>query len=283
MALFVTRFAPSPSGALHLGHAFSALYAFKRAQISSGIFRLRIEDIDQQRAQTRWVHQIKEDLQWLGISWPEPVLFQSAHSARYHKAIKYLADMGLVYPCRCSRRDIRVALSAPHFDENLSQHTAYPGTCRGRDYTHHTAEDALRLNMQKALDLVKGRLSFTEKGHKHKNIYVIDSSDLMASGDIVLSRRIDGVIAYALCSVVDDAYEGITEVIRGEDLFAFTPVQILLQKLLKFKTPLYNHHRLICDQTGKRLAKRNDACAIMTLREQGATPEDIRKMVAPIG
>ena len=280
---YVTRFAPSPTGPLHLGHAYSALTAWDRAHERGGRFLLRIEDIDRPRCKPEWEAQIRTDLAWLGLRWPEPVMRQSDRMRDYASAIDRLASLGLVYPCRCRRGDIRAALSAPQENAQPAigpDGPVYPGTCRGRGMAGADPEDALRLNMKAALDHI-GRtdLSFTESGPEMAGCPTIAAQEMIDTiGDIVLARRDIGT-SYHIAVVVDDAAQGITEVVRGADLFAATYVHVLLQRLLGLPQPTYHHHRLVRDAEGRRLAKRDDARAISRYRDEGATPRDIRAMV----
>ena len=271
----VTRFAPSPTGPLHLGHAYAALIAQTRA--GAGRFLLRIEDIDQTRSRPEFETLIYEDLQWLGLSWPVPVMRQSDRMAAYRQALQKLVSLGFVYPCRCRRADIRAALSAPQ--EGAMVHgpdgPVYPGLCRGRSMRDAGPQDALRLDMQKA---VRGlpRLSFTEHGPCRAGVHVPDPDRLVDEvGDVVLSRRDMGT-SYHLSVVVDDAVQRITEVTRGADLFTATFLHVLLQALLELPRPSYYHHELIRDEDGKRLAKRDAARALSQLRAEGVTPQEVR-------
>jgi glutamyl-Q tRNA(Asp) synthetase len=273
----ITRFAPSPTGRLHLGHAYSALTAAGRAQVAGGTFLLRIEDIDTPRCAPAFEVAIHEDLRWLGLSWPEPVMRQSDRMPAYRDALARLAALGVLYPCRCTRGDIRAALSAPQEGAGPDG-PPYPGTCRGRPMAEAGPQDALRLDLRRALELV-GRLEFHENGPLHGGVHAPDAEAMIAgTGDIVLARRDIGT-SYALAVTVDDAAQGVTEVVRGEDLFDATPVQVLLRRLLGLPVPLFHHHALIRDAAGRRLAKRDDARALATLRAEGATPADIRAMV----
>lgn len=275
---FTTRFAPSPTGPLHLGHAYSALLAFDLARAAGGRFLLRIEDTDISRARPQWEAQIYDDLSWLGLSWEQPVLRQSEHGSRYHAALSDLAGRGLIYPCSCKRSDIRAALSAPQ--EGVERPAVYPGLCRHRNMDTRQPGDALRLNMARALDCAPAQMGFTETGPEHPGEHLIPAQRLLQdTGDIVLGRKEIETASYVLAAVVDDAAQGITQVVRGADLFDTTPVQVLLQHLLGLETPIYHHHRLIRDDTGKRLAKRDDARAISTYRQNGASPQDIRRLV----
>ncbi|MGB5557790.1 MAG: tRNA glutamyl-Q(34) synthetase GluQRS [Paracoccaceae bacterium] len=276
----ITRFAPSPTGPLHLGHAYSAMLAHDMARDAGGTFLLRIEDIDQSRARPEWEALIFEDLHWLGLDWPIPVMRQSDRLPAYAKALRRLTEMGLTYPCTCSRADIRAALAAPQEGAPLPgpDGLVYPGTCRGRAAVAGTA--AIRLDMARAIDAAQGdKLSFTETGERHRGIHSLGPVNLMERvGDIVLARPGLGT-SYHLAVTVDDAAQGITKVIRGEDLFEATQIHVVLQALLELSTPTYCHHKLIRDQSGKRLAKRDDARAIRKYHEDGATPADIRRMV----
>ena len=275
---FVTRFAPSPTGPLHLGHAYSAILAHDMACAAGGRFLLRMEDTDLERCRPEWDALIQEDLRWLGLIWDGPVLRQAEHIASYNTRLEALETKGLLYPCSCTRSDIRAALAAPQ--EGVA-FNVYPGTCRHRPMESRKSGDALRLNLAAALESLAGvDLCFTETGPAHSGLHRVDPDLAMRQiGDVVLSRKGEDIVAYFLASSFDDADQGITHVIRGEDLFDFTPVQVILQHLFGLPTPVYHHHRLIRDDHGKRLAKRDDARAIRKYREDGATPADIRRMV----
>ncbi|WP_439559869.1 tRNA glutamyl-Q(34) synthetase GluQRS [Roseinatronobacter sp.] len=274
----ITRFAPSPTGPLHLGHAYSALVAAWRGQ--QGQFLLRIEDIDGARCKPAFEAQIYDDLRWLGLDWPVPVMRQSDRMPAYRAALQRLAGLGVVYPCQCTRGDIRAALSAPQEGAHVigPDGLVYPGRCRGRDMAQAGPNDALRLDMRRALALT-GRVSFVENGPLHGGHHSPDPDEMIASiGDVVLSRRDMGT-SYHLSVVVDDAAQAITEVTRGADLFEATAIHVLLQVLLELPRPSYWHHDLIRDEKGKRLAKRDDARAIAAYRAAGASPADIRAML----
>lgn len=275
---FVTRFAPSPTGPLHLGHAYSAILAHDMARAAGGRFLLRMEDTDLERSRPEYEAGIVEDLAWLGLTWDGPVHHQSDHIARYNARLEPLAARGLLYPCSCTRSDIRAALAAPQ--EGVA-FNVYPGTCRGRGMTSRRPGDAVRLDLSAALEFLgPANLSFEETGPAHVGRHFVDSAEAKARiGDVVLSRKGEDIVAYFLASAFDDADQGITHVIRGEDLFDFTPVQVILQHLLDLPTPVYHHHRLIRDEAGKRLAKRDDARAISKFRAEGASAADIRAMV----
>lgn len=273
-----TRFAPSPTGPLHLGHAFSALTAWDLARRAGGVFLLRIEDADRARCRPEHEAAIYEDLAWLGLSWPEPVLRQSEGGPRYAAALARLESRGLLYPCGCSRADIRAALAAP---QEGAGEAVYPGTCRGRAMASRRPGDAIRLRMSAALEAVgdPGALDFTELGSGRARSGALDPAGLSETiGDVVLARR-DGTFAYHLTVVVDDAHQGITHVARGRDIAAATPLHRLLQELLGLPVPVWLHHRLIRDESGKRLAKRDDARALSRYRAKGLGAADVRRLV----
>lgn len=274
-----TRFAPSPTGLLHLGHAFSALTAFGRA--AGGEMLLRIEDIDTARCRPAFEAAIYEDLAWLGVRWPRPVMRQSERRGAYEAALARLGAQGLIYPCGCTRGDIRAALSAPQAGAPVDgpDGPVYPGTCRGRGMVGARAGDAIRLNMARAVAALPALPVFTETGPAHAGRHALSAAHLLARiGDVVLARRDIGT-SYHLAVVVDDAAQGITEVVRGEDLFEATFLHVLLQTVLGLGVPGYHHHRLITDEAGKRLAKRDDARAIAAYRAAGASPQELRAMV----
>ncbi|PLS20723.1 tRNA glutamyl-Q(34) synthetase GluQRS [Neptunicoccus cionae] len=283
--MVVERFAPSPTGYLHLGHGFSALTAYDAAIAQEGRFLLRIEDIDTARSKPEYEDAIYEDLRWLGIKWEEPVLRQSERMDHYNAALERLTDMGLCYPCSCTRRDIIEALSAPQ--EGSEQQfgpdgAIYPRTCCTRSMAQKSDTDAVRLDMRKAVAAL-GVLSGTGYTELGENVgWKSLSSDYLVErcGDIVLARRDIGT-SYHLAVVVDDAAQAVTHVTRGADMAPATPIHVLLQNLLSLPTPNYRHHRLIRDDTGKRLAKRHDALALRTLRGSGWTPDDVREAVKP--
>ncbi len=271
----VTRFAPSPTGLLHLGHAYSALVAADAA--GPGRFLLRIEDIDRDRCKPEFEAAIYEDLAWLGLHWPPPVMRQSARLATYQAALDHLGQLGVTYPCSCTRGDIKSALSAPqegapiHGPDGL----VYPGSCRARPLRSIAEGDVIRLDAARAFDLLgDNMLNFRDNG---PHVMTRDAFE-DGIGDVVLARKGMGT-SYHLSVVIDDAAQGVTLVTRGLDLFASTWIHVLLQRLLDLETPAYQHHRLIRDAGGKRLAKRDDARSLRELRGQGATPADIRALV----
>ncbi|MGR3637269.1 MAG: tRNA glutamyl-Q(34) synthetase GluQRS [Shimia sp.] len=275
---FTTRFAPSPTGPLHLGHAYSALLAHDTARSKGGRFLLRIDDLDQSRARPHWEQQIYDDLTWLGIKWNGAVRRQSDHFPDYAETLETLRAAGLTFECKCTRRDIDNAASAPQegVPEFGPDGRIYPGTCRERNLSRDDAT-CTRLNMVKASQSTSAH--FTETGPAFTGTHVLSSRDLQTTiGDVVLARR-NMAASYHLSVVLDDVATGVTHVIRGEDLFEATRIHVLLQNLLDLPTPSYHHHSLIRDDAGKRLAKRDDARAIAKYRADGATPADIRAMV----
>lgn len=254
-----TRFAPSPTGRLHLGHAYSAVLGHARARETGGKFLVRIEDLDPTRSRPEYVEGTFEDFRWLGLEWDEPVLVQSRRGQAYAAALNQLRERGLVYPCFCTRSDIAAALEAPH---GSSAH--YPGTCRGvRDDPDRRSREAhsWRLDAGNALELA-GLPSWTE----------IDGRTFSSAredfDDVILARK-DSPAAYHLACVVDDAATGVTLVTRAEDLRASTPIQRLLQNLLALPQPTYFHHLLVAHADGRRLAKRDRAPTLAAMRESG--------------
>lgn len=296
---FVTRFAPSPTGPLHLGHAYSAILAHDMARAEGGKFLLRIEDIDRQRSKPEWEAQLLDDLRWLGLTWDAAPIHQSMRLPDYQRALDRLWANDLLFPCACSRRDIELALGAPQEGAPIAEGPdgpVYPGTCRGKhcgglpcSMTDRPKDMHLRLDMGIATGVCDHAvlqagtgswgLWFTETGERHRgSIFTTRETYVAGIGDIVLARKDFGT-SYHLSVVLDDAAQGITHVVRGEDLFEATRIHVLLQRLLGLPTPVYHHHRLIRDETGKRLAKRDDARALSKYRAEGATPADIRRMV----
>lgn len=270
----VTRFAPSPTGRLHLGHAFSAIAAHDRARAAGGRFLVRIENIDAGRSRPEHIAGILDDLAWLGLGWDGEVVFQSARLDRYAAALDRLKAMDLVYPCICTRADIAAAASAPHGLEGL----AYPGTCRGRAVDLKQPH-CWRLDMAAAIDCT-GPLDWTDE------LAGRIAADPGAQGDVVLARK-DAPSSYHLSVTVDDAAQGITHVVRGQDLFAATHVHRLLQALLGLPTPIWRHHPLLTGADGTRLAKRHGAPALADLRAAGvdgpALAMDLRAGRLPLG
>ena len=258
--MIVTRFAPSPSGRLHLGHAYSAAIGHARARETGGKFRLRIEDLDQTRCRPEFVDGIFEDLRWLGIDWDEPVLMQSERTAAYEAALDDLRARGLAFACFCTRADIAQSLTAPHGDAA----TSYPGTCRDLlddPERRATTPHCWRLNSAKALELTEFP-TWTEADGKR---FEAKSSDI---GDAILARK-DAPASYHLSCVVDDAASGVNTVVRGADLRPSTPIQRLLQQLLGLPEPTYLHHPLVTHMDGRRLAKRDLAPTLAAMRDSG--------------
>ena len=272
---FVTRFAPSPTGYLHLGHAFSALTAFDAARAAGGRFILRIEDIDQGRARSEFDAAIFEDLAWLGVEWEAPVRRQSEHMSDYESALQSLIDRELVYRCFRTRREIAEAIaSAPHGESG----EVFVGGALPPDEENAKLDAgesfAWRLSQKKAraaLGPAYFALVFEDETGRVR-------AEPEKLGDVVLARK-DFPTSYHLASVWDDALQGVTHVIRGDDLRESAHLHVLLQKLLGLPQPVYRHHKLILGADGKRLAKRDQAATLRALRESGKTPADVRAML----
>ncbi len=276
----VTRFAPSPTGLLHLGHAHAALFAERAARQAGGRFLLRIEDIDRGRCRPAYEAAIAEDLGWLGLAWEAPVLRQSERFAVYRRALARLGEQGFLYPCFCTRKEIQAEIAragqAPHGPDGA----LYPGTCR------HLSEDerraglaegrpyALRLDVSAAA-AAAGPLTWTEHGRDLGGAAVAAEPEI--HGDVVLARK-DVPASYHLAVTIDDSEQGVTLVTRGADLAPATHVHRLLQALLDLPVPRWHHHGLVEDAAGRRLAKRDDAVAIRTLRDQGLSPAEVRRL-----
>ncbi len=257
--MLTSRFAPSPTGRLHLGHAYSAVLAEAAAKEVDGRFLLRIDDLDPGRSRPEFVAGIEEDLRWLGLQWDGDPLVQSKRGAAYAEALGRLRAMGVIYPCFCTRSDIAAALSAPH-----GATTHYPGTCRGlADDPARRAASAhsWRLDSAKAL-AIAGLPGWTEADGRR---FAATAADI---DDEILARK-DAPASYHLACVVDDAASGVTLVVRGGDLRASTPVQRLLQTLLGLAEPTYLHHALVVHEDGRRLAKRDHAPTLAVLRGSG--------------
>lgn len=271
--MLATRFAPSPTGELHIGHAYAARIAHNLAREGNGTFLLRHEDIDSSRVRKEFFTMIEFDLQWLGLPWDAEPIRQSSRQSAYQNANDKLKNAGLLYPCFCTRQDIRSALSAPH-----GSSPTYPGTCRHIPTEKANALIAAgtprswRFDSRKASE-IHGPLDFSDL--RFGKIVVNPS----LNGDAVLARRDIG-IAYHLAVVVDDDFQQITHVTRGDDLLEATHIQRQLQAVLGFRQPIYLHHPCICDGDGKRLAKRGSSTTIRSLREQEITPAAIMEMTA---
>ena len=279
----VFRFAPSPNGELHLGHAYSALVDFELCRRAGGRFLLRIEDIDPARCRPEYEEGIYRDLAWLGLAWEEPVRRQSEHMDDYRAATLRLQAMGLVYPSFMSRAEIAAATADSKWPRDPDGAPLYPG--RDRDLDPPEAEAriaagapyALRIRMERALALA-GPLSWIEEGEGPNSESGTVEADPAAWGDFVVARK-EVPTAYHLAVVVDDATQGVTRVVRGHDLFFATAAHVLLQQLLGLPSPRYHHHALVADRTGRKLSKSDHDTSLRALREAGATPEDIRRMV----
>jgi glutamyl-Q tRNA(Asp) synthetase len=286
-AEIVTRFAPSPTGFLHLGHAHSALLGHRTAREAGGRFLLRIEDIDRTRCKPEFEAAIVDDLHWLGLDWEEPVRRQSDHFAEYAAALRRLESAGLLYPCFCSRKDIAAAASAPHGVPSPDgvpsegESVIYPGTCRALDPVLAAerraagAPFALRLDVAEAARRA-GPLTFIDAEPGGANPREI-RAEPERFGDVVLGRR-DTPASYHLCATLDDHIQGITLVIRGEDLRPATHLHRLLQAVLGLATPQYRHHVLLTNESGVRLSKRDGAMALRALRDRGTSANAVRKM-----
>jgi glutamyl-Q tRNA(Asp) synthetase len=270
--MIVTRFAPSPTGYLHVGHAHSALVGWHRARAESGRFLLRIEDIDPARCRPEFEAAILEDLSWLGLDWDGSVRRQSDHLADYQAALDRLRDMGLIYSCFCSRKDIAAAVAAPHGPEG----PVYPGTCRNQPadlvQERQARGDpyALRLDVAKAQSRT-GPLTFVDE--REGTIEARPET----LGDVVLARR-DAPASYHLCVTVDDHLQEVTLVTRGVDLFHATHIHRLLQAILHLNVPTYRHHLLLTNAAGERLSKRDGAVAIRALRQAGRSAAEVRAL-----
>ena len=280
----VTRFAPSPTGRLHLGHAYSALLAHDFARAHGGAFLLRIEDIDPGRSRPEHVDAIIEDLIWLGLNWDGEIVYQSERLDLYASALERLKAEGLVYPCFCTRADIAASISAPHppSDAGTADPDAsiYPGTCRGlsADRIDLSRPHAWRLDMAAAVARI-GPLAWSDHGRAI-------AAKPLTFGDVVLARK-DAPASYHLAVTVDDADQKVTDIVRGRDLFASTHVHRLLQALLGLPAPAYHHHALLTDAAGDRLATRRGAPTLAQLRAAGTDPEalvaDMRRGQVPGG
>lgn len=280
----VFRFAPSPNGYLHLGHAYSALINHEMARALAGTLLLRIEDIDTARCRPEFEQAIYEDLHWLGLSWEEPVRRQSEHFDAYAEALTHLDRQGLVYPCFCSRSEVAGALTAePDWPRDPDGSPLYPGTCRHLTHAQRAERlaagrpAALRLDMTAALKRVQERtgqkFGWREYGRGMQGREVM--ADPALWGDAVLSRK-DIPASYHIAVVVDDALQGVTDVVRGEDLFQATSLHRLLQILLDLPAPCYHHHELLRDAAGRKLSKSLRAKSLRTLRHEGLSPEQVR-------
>lgn len=268
-----TRFAPSPTGFLHLGHAHAAILAWRAARAGGGRFLLRLEDIDPGRCRPEFGAAVAEDLRWLGLAWDGPVRVQSAHLAEYRAVLDALAARGLTYPCFCTRaeiaREVAAAGHAPHGPEG----PVYPGTCRSLSPAARAARVAAGASYAERLDMgaavaATGPLAFEELGEGRLRC------DPARFGDVVLGRK-DVPASYHLCMTHDDAASGVTLVTRGADLKAATDVHRVLQALMGWPAPRYRHHGLLTGPDGRRLAKRDGAATLRALRDAGRTPGEV--------
>lgn len=274
----IERAAPSPTGDIHLGHVYSAITAYRNAKKNNGFFKLRIEDIDVTRCKIEYEKMIIKNLRWLGLKWDEKIMRQRNRHRAYNCAIEQLLKEGLLYQCSCSRADIKKAISAPHLEETPC--LIYPGTCK--TVKPKTDVTALRLDLNKALKKIGNSvLYFYEtgiSGNKYQEKRSITNENLKTKfGDLVIVRKDIGT-SYNLSVIVDDAAQEVTHVTRGNDLLEVTPIQVLLQRLLGLKTPTYHHHKLICDDDGKKLSKRHSSQSISNLRQDGYLPAQIIEM-----
>lgn len=286
---FVTRFAPSPSGRLHLGHAYSALSAHDAARAAGGRFLLRMEDIDLSRCRAEFDAAIRDDLAWLGLRWEEPVRRQSRHLDDYQAALDRLRDMGVIYRCFLTRREIAEDSSrAPHATGEGPAGVIYRGPPHPMSSDEEAARlqqgqpYAWRLSIKYSQDLLGeefARLAFEEEGAGPNGERGAIPVRAASAGDVILARK-DAPVSYHLAVVHDDALQGVSHVVRGQDLFAATHVHVLLQRLLGCPTPVYRHHPLLTGTDGKRYAKRDQSLTLAALRADGATPADIRARIA---
>ena len=279
----VFRFAPSPNGELHLGHAYSALFDYALCRRAGGRFLLRIEDIDATRSRPEFEEAIYRDLAWLGIAWETPVRRQSEHMAAYREALDRLGTAGLVYPSFMSRSDTAAATAADGWPRDPDGAPLYPGGDRDFDPAISAARiaagepHAWRLKTDTAAARA-GPLTWSEEGAGPDGETGLVAARPEIWGDLVVARR-DVPTSYHLAVVVDDALQGVSHVVRGRDLFHATAAHVLLQNLLALPAPVYHHHRLITDTAGRKLSKSDRATSLRSLREGGATPADIRRMV----
>ena len=277
------RFAPSPTGYLHLGHAYSALLAWERSLDFGGEFCLRIEDLDFIRSRKEFTSAIFDDLHQLGLEWVEPVVYQSMRTGAYKQSLQKLINLGICYPCKCSRKDIQLAIEAPHNQNTKATlPQIYQGTCRDRKMSEMGSNEAIRINMGKVIDLFGGvsrfpKLEFQDIGDQFPGTYSLEPEALIDyHGDFVIARGDLGV-SYHLAVVIDDDYMRISHITRGADIFSVAPIHRLLQELFGLRIPIWNHHKIICDSKGKRLAKRHNAMSLRTLWGKGWTNVSIRE------
>lgn len=282
MPPFITRFAPSPTGYLHLGHAFSALTAIAAARDAGGSCLLRIEDLDEGRSRPAFEAQILEDLAWLGYTPPAPPLRQSSRGGAYATALSRLRAQNLLYRCFRTRKEVLAEISAAPHNPPGADGPVFVGAplapseeaemlAAGRPF-------AWRLSVASAVQTLAAPLTFFEEGSGPEGETGAMGVRPDLFGDFIVARKDVGA-SYHLACVVDDAHQGVTCVIRGEDLFASAHPQRLLQALLGLPAPVYRHHRLICDDAGRRLAKRADSLSLKALREAGVSPQEVRARI----
>jgi glutamyl-Q tRNA(Asp) synthetase len=281
----VFRFAPSPNGELHLGHALSALDGHEQAKAAGGRFLLRIEDIDIGRTRPEFVAGIFADLRWLGLDWEEPVLFQSQRMDAYRSAAAHLQELGLLYPCFATRSEIEAATGDAKYDPDGAP--LYPGSWKGRPLADIAEKRAAGVPAALRIDMAAALKSVTEKLHGAPLTFVEVAEDGTRQtvearpgrwGDAVIVRK-DVPTSYHLAVVVDDAWQDVTHVTRGRDLYAATDLHRLLQVLLGLPEPIYRHHRLIADETGRKLAKSAGDTSLRLLRKRGVSVVDVRRMI----
>ncbi len=286
---YITRFAPSPSGRLHLGHAYSALTAYRAAKQNGGRFLLRIEDIDASRCKPEFTDGIFEDLAWLGLKWETPVRLQSEHMDDYQQALETLKDRGLLYPCFCTRKDIRAKINHTQGISGTPHHSApergttgliYPGTCRTLSPTKAAAliqkdtPHAWRLNLSAALAQIKSKAPNETELTWFDEVKGKIMTEPHLLGDVILGRK-EMPTSYHLSVVIDDALQNISHIVRGMDLFEATHIHIILQRLLGLPTPVYHHHALLLDDTGERFAKSSRSATLLSMRRSGISREQI--------
>ena len=274
----IERTAPSPTGDIHLGHVYSALTAYRNAKANNGVFKLRIEDIDITRCKIEYENAIIKNLTWLGLKWNEKIMRQRNRYKSYNLAIDQLMKEDLLYPCSCSRTDVKKALSAPHIED--MSNLVYPGTCK--IVRPNTGVKALRLNIDKAIKkLGNDKLYFYETGitvgNSHEKRSISNETLKKKFGDLVVVRQDIGT-SYNLSVIIDDSAQKVTHVTRGNDLLDVTPIQVLLQQILGLQTPTYHHHKLICDDDGKKLSKRSTSQSISNLIREGFSSSEVIEM-----
>ena len=272
----IERAAPSPTGGLHIGHVYSVITAYENARSKGGLFKLRIEDIDVTRCKLKYENEIISNLSWLGVTWDGRVMRQRNRKKYYTQALNQLFKEGLIYPCSCTRADIKNAVSAPHKDEN--RNPTYPGTCRNN--LSNNPSTALRVNISKAIKFANQKnISFLESGTSKDSSSMEKISTSNATmeqnfGDFIIARKDVGT-SYNLAVVIDDAAQSVTHVTRGDDLLTITPIQVLLQKLLHLPTPIYRHHKLLYEKSGKKISKRSSPDSISSLINKGLTRNEV--------